>query len=77
MIIDFHTHTFPEKIAASTIDALTKKSNTITFSDGTVTGLSKRIKEKGIDLAIVLPVVTNPLKTDKINQFAALTNEST
>lgn len=77
MIIDFHAHTFPDKIASATVEHLKNNSRTENFSDGTVAGLSKRIKENGVDLAVVLPVVTNPEKTDKINQAAALVNKNT
>lgn len=77
MVIDFHTHTFPDKIAAATIELLKQKSRTENFSDGTTHGLSEQLKKNGIDLAVVLPVVTNPLKTAKINDAAALVNERT
>ena len=77
MVIDFHTHTFPDKIAAATIELLKQKSRTENFSDGTTHGLSEQLKKNGIDLAVVLPVVTNPLKTAKINDAAALLNEHT
>lgn len=77
MVIDFHTHTFPDKIAAATIEQLKQKSRTENFSDGTTEGLSEKLKANGIDLAVVLPVVTNPLKTAKINDAAALLNEHT
>ncbi len=76
-IIDFHTHTFPDAIAEKTIHSLEGRSHTRAFSDGTVSGLSQRIKEAGISLAVVLPVVTNPLKAEKINRAAALVNEET
>lgn len=77
MIIDFHTHTFPEKIAAGAIEKLKDNSHTESFSDGTVSGLSAQLTQNGVDLAIVLPVVTNPVKTRKINDSAARINETT
>ncbi|MBP5686689.1 MAG: metal-dependent hydrolase, partial [Clostridia bacterium] len=77
MIIDFHTHAFPDKIAAKTVDFLKEKSNTVPRTDGTVQNLSEKASAAGIDLSIVLPVVTNPLSTDKINSFAAEINEKT
>lgn len=76
MIIDFHTHTFPEKIAASAVKTLKNNSRTENFSDGTVSGLSTQLAKNGVDLAVVLPVVTNPVKTRKINDAAARVNES-
>ena len=36
MIIDFHTHVFPDKIAEKTIAYLSKKGGIPAFSDGSV-----------------------------------------
>ena len=35
MVIDIHTHTFPDKIAAGAIAKLQASSHTIPFTDGT------------------------------------------
>lgn len=68
MIIDFHTHTFPDKIAASAVEKLKAASNSVAFSDGTLGGLTSSMKTAGVDLSVVLPVATNPLKVSKINE---------
>lgn len=34
MIVDFHTHIFPEKIAAKTIQKLEEKAGVKAFTDG-------------------------------------------
>ncbi len=67
MIIDFHTHTFPEKIAASAIDKLKHNSHTIPFSSGTAQGLKESMKRAGVDLSVVMPVATNPVKAAHMN----------
>lgn len=77
MVIDFHTHTFPDKIAAAAIEKLSGASHTCPFSDGTAAGLSSSAKSAGIDLSVVLPVATNTKQVPSINDFAAKTNEST
>ncbi len=76
MIIDFHTHTFPDAMAAKTVEFLKSKSGTDPFSDGTVKGLSEKAKKAGVKLSIVLPVITNPASASKINRFAAKQNQS-
>ena len=76
MIIDFHTHTFPDKMAEAAVRALEKESDTLGFSDGTNRGLRQSMDRAGIDIAVILPVVTNPDKTSHINQYAAKVNES-
>ena len=77
MIIDFHTHTFPDKIAAAAVEKLSLASHIRPFSDGTAAKLSKSTKAAGVDLSIVLPVATSPKQVVSINNFAAKTNEST
>ncbi|MBE6562333.1 MAG: metal-dependent hydrolase [Ruminococcaceae bacterium] len=76
MKIDFHTHTFPEKIAEAAISKLSAASNTVPFTDGTENGLLSSMEKAGIDLSVVLPVATNPLKVTKINETSAAANEA-
>lgn len=71
MIIDFHTHIFPDNIAKKTIQLLESGSNTKAFTDGTLNGLKKSMKESNIDISVVLPVVTKPSQFDTVNSFAA------
>lgn len=70
MVIDFHTHVFPDKIAESTITKLAAQGDMVAFTNGSVSQLKQSMKESGIDLSVVLPVVTNPVKTNKINDNA-------
>ena len=67
MIIDFHTHTFPDRIADVAVDKLKHASHTVPFSDGTAQGLTLSMKRAGVDLSVVMPVATNPGKTSSIN----------
>lgn len=75
MIIDFHTHVFPEKIAKPTIDALTIKANGHPTTDGTVEGLIKQMEKGNCDIAITLPVLTKPTQFDSVLRFASQINE--
>lgn len=67
MIIDMHTHTFPEQIAEWAIDKLKRASHTVPFSSGTASGLAASMKAAGVDYSVVLPVATNPLKAASMN----------
>ena len=67
MIVDIHTHTFPDKIAASTVDKLQHMSHTTPFSDGTAAGLAQKAAAAGIDWSVVLPVATNPHQVPHVN----------
>ncbi len=75
MIIDFHTHVFPDKIAAKTIDILEHNCNGKAFTDGTVNGLLENMERGGVDLSVALPVVTKPSQFDSINHFALELNQ--
>ena len=70
MVIDFHTHTFPDKIAAATIDKLKQASHSLPFTGGTAVQLKESMKEAGIQYSVLLPVVTNPLKASPINDIS-------
>ena len=75
MIIDMHTHIFPDKIAAATIDKLSNVSHTPAFTDGTLSGLQKSMDAAQINLSVVLPVATNSKQVEKINSSSAALNE--
>lgn len=70
MIIDFHTHTFPDRIAASTVAKLQQASHTKAFSDGSVAGLLASMEHSGVHRSVVLPVATNPMKLTSINDVS-------
>ena len=76
MIIDFHTHIFPDKIANKTIDILSEKANIPHFSDGTAAGLLERMSAAGVDISVTLPVMTSQSQFESINRFAADVNKS-
>ena len=75
MIIDFHTHTFPDKIADAALASLRAKSHTVSFTNGMTSGLKESMKEAGIDWSVVLPVATNPQKVSSINDLSATLTE--
>ncbi len=75
MIIDFHTHIFPDKIATKTIEFLSGKGGIPPFSEGTSASLVSKMEEAGVDISVTLPVVTNPHQFDSINRFASEINK--
>jgi predicted TIM-barrel fold metal-dependent hydrolase len=74
MIIDFHTHVFPDKIASSTISALSNNSGTKPNTDGTVDGMIKALERANADIAIALPVLTKASQFDSVTKFAIEVN---
>ena len=70
MIVDFHTHTYPDKIASKTLELLVSRSKTKPASDGTLAGLQHSMTQSGVDISVVLPVVTAPHQVERINTVA-------
>ena len=75
MVIDFHTHVFPDKIADITIATLSKNGGIPAHSDGKAKGLISSMDEGGVDVSVNLPVVTRPTQMDSIFAFAKGINE--
>ena len=75
MIIDFHTHTFPDGIAAKTVASLGKVAGIEPKTSGTLDGLLDSMEKAGIDLSVIMPVVTRPEQFQTINNVAAKINE--
>ncbi len=67
MLIDFHTHIFPEKIALRALEHMSLASNSLYFSDGTAAGMAASMKRGGVDISINLPVMTSPAQVEKVN----------
>lgn len=74
MVIDIHTHTFPDKLAAPTIRKLQGACHTRAFTDATNAGLAASMARAGIDSSVVLPVATNPHQVAHVNESAAQIN---
>lgn len=72
MIIDFHTHIFPETIAAKTIASLEQRAHIAALTNGTLEDLKRSMYESNITTSVILPVVTNPSQFTSINEYAAM-----
>lgn len=75
MIIDFHTHIFPDKIAARSIEHLESASGITAATDGTLQGLLDSMEINNVDISVIMPVVTKPSQFESVNIFAALVNQ--
>ena len=70
MIIDFHTHIFPDKIAGKTIERLEQLSSIKASTNGTLEGLLASMERTGVDLSVIMPVATKPSQMESINMYA-------
>lgn len=75
MIIDFHVHTFPEKIAPRALNKLSQSSDMKYYLDGTLQDLQGSMQSAGVDRSVLLPVATNPSQYETINHTVLEINE--
>lgn len=68
MIIDFHTHTFPDGISKKVTTHLGKDlAHICPFTDGFLSGLLSSMRKSGVTYSVNLPVMTTPKQVEKIN----------
>ena len=72
MIIDFHTHAFPEKIAEKAMTNLSFASGgLIPQTNGTIASLKDLMKKDGVDKSVALAIATNEKQQTAVNDFIA------
>ncbi len=75
MLIDFHTHCFPDALAEKAVEKLSFLSGGLKpHTDGTVSGLKNRMEKDNVDVSVVLNIATNAHQQQKVNDFAASIN---
>ena len=71
MLIDFHTHAFPRKIASRAMEKLSYDVGGLQpQTDGTLEGLEALVDRDGVDLSVVHSIATNPHQMHKVNDYA-------
>lgn len=75
MLIDFHTHCFPEKIAERAVEKLSFVSGGLEYhTNGTLDGLKASMQKGGVDVSVILSIATNAHQQKSVNDFAASVN---
>jgi len=69
-VIDFHTHAFPDGIAAMAISALEKKGNVRAYLDGTIKGLLASMDQAGIEKSVICSIATRPEQFQPILEWS-------
>ena len=75
MIIDFHTHTFPDESSEKIVNHLAHTGCIPPHTDGSVIGLFSSMKEADIDYSVNLPVMTKPGQVEKVNSSLIMQKE--
>ena len=70
MIIDFHTHCYPDQLALKCVPMMEKLSGFPAAGPGTLDGLKAGMLRDGIDYSVILPVATKPTQVEKMNDIA-------
>lgn len=81
MLIDFHTHVFPDKIAEKSVQILIAgmkrqmgedygNGKPLTCRPATLDGLLENMEKAGVDRSVCLPIATKIEQTASINRFA-------
>ncbi len=75
MIIDFHTHCFPDELAPKALGKLSAPAGRLPCTDGTANGSINKMKESEVDISVVCSIATNPRQQHKVNSFAVSLND--
>lgn len=71
MIIDFHTHCFPDFLAPRALCTLQEAAGgLLPQTDGTLAGLRALMAQDGVDISCVMNIATNPRQMHAVNDFA-------
>jgi predicted TIM-barrel fold metal-dependent hydrolase len=69
MILDFHNHIYPEKVAQTIIGSLKSEMRLSAYGTGTVSGLRDEMKSSGVSTCVVLGVAVSPDLVEATNQW--------
>lgn len=75
MIIDFHVHIFPDKIAKGAIEKLSKRAKIPAYTDGSLKDTNEKMIAANVDVAVALSIATNVKQTKNVNDFAIEINK--
>ena len=69
MVIDFHTHVFPDALAERAVSGMAKNTGILPYLHGKVDELINSMAEAGIDKSVLLPVLTKPSQFKTVNEY--------
>lgn len=64
--VDFHTHAFPDNLAARAVPFLEEEGNVKAFLNGTVTDLLRSMDRAGIEKSLICSIATKPSQFQSI-----------
>lgn len=76
MLLDFHTHAFPDRVAQKAMPKLSKTAGITPLTDGTAAGLVEQMDRWGVDRAVVMNIATDAAQQKNVNLFASALAEN-
>ena len=71
MIVDFHTHCFPDALAAKALPLLSKEAGDLrAHTDGTLAGLESSMARCGVSRSVMLQIAVKPTQNKTVNNWA-------
>lgn len=70
MLIDFHAHAFPDKLAKNAVASLAARAHFTPFTDGTAADAFRLLTEQGVDRCVLLNIAVTPRSMHHVNDFA-------
>jgi len=70
LILDFHTHIFPDRLAHQAVGKLAKKAGIKNYTDGTAASLLESMERAQVTHSVQCSIVVKPGQEQKINAFA-------
>lgn len=71
MIIDIHTHCFPDNVAQRAMAIRSQKFGINPATDGTVSGLKNSMLKSHVNISVIQNIASKPEKNIEINRWAA------
>ena len=69
LIIDIHTHAFPDALAEKTIPVMAEGAGVPAHTDGTLGGLTAALTRAGVNIGVLQQVATRPGQSRRINEW--------
>jgi uncharacterized protein len=77
MVIDFHTHCFPDTLAPMALEKLSASAGALKmWSDGTLEGTKLQMRLHCVDASVSLNIAVMPSNQKSVNNFAAQLNKA-
>jgi len=76
MIIDFHTHYYPDKIVDRAVEHAKEFLKFAPATDCTRSGLVESMQKAGIDYSLALPLANTPDNVRGVNRWAQINNQA-